>query len=262
MVILCIGDICGRPGRAAVREAVGVLREELRADFVMANAENAAAGFGMTAEIVADLLSWDIDCLTTGNHCWAQKTSYETYDRESRLLRPANYPPGAPGRGSGVYEADSGARIGVLNLGGRIFLEPIDCPFRQADVEIERLRSETDVIIVDFHAEATSEKQAFAFYVDGRVSAVIGTHTHVQTADEHILPGGTAYITDMGMTGARRSVIGVTPEAAIELFLRRLPMRLEPPKSGAWMLQGVCLHIDEATGKAQHVQRIFRVEEE
>jgi metallophosphoesterase (TIGR00282 family) len=262
LVILCIGDICGRPGRTAVSDSLERLREEFAVDFVIANGENAAAGFGITSAIARDLLDVGVDCLTSGNHCWAQKESYGAYDAEARLLRPANFPPGAPGRGSGVYEVGGGAQIGVLNLVGRVFLDAVDCPFQVGEAELEGLRAKTPVVIVDMHAEATSEKLAMAHCLDGRVSAIVGTHTHVQTADERILPGGTAYITDIGMTGARNSIIGVTPEPVLRRFVQRLPARFEPPKTGPWVLQGVVVRVSDRTGKGEHIERITRVQGE
>ncbi|MEW6335280.1 MAG: TIGR00282 family metallophosphoesterase, partial [Thermodesulfobacteriota bacterium] len=212
MKILFIGDIVGKPGRRAVRELLPGIVEDHRIDLVIANCENAAAGFGVTGEVIEELQDCRIDVLTSGNHIWDKKEILEIIEGCDRLLRPANYPAGAPGRGCLVMTAPGGLRVGVINLAGRVFMHPLDCPFRTADREIGTLKSRADVIIVDMHAEATSEKIAMGWYLDGRVGAVVGTHTHVQTADERILPGGTGYITDAGMTGPFDSVIGIRRE--------------------------------------------------
>jgi len=259
--ILVVGDIVGRPGRTAAKQLVPLLRADYEADLVIANAENAAAGFGITEKIVRELLDAQIDCLTTGNHCFAKKEAYEVYDRESRLLRPANYPPGVPGEGSGLYTAANGFQVGVVNLCGRVFMEALDCPFRVGDSELERLARETPLVVVDFHAEATSEKRAFAVHVDGRATAVVGTHTHVQTADEQVLPGGTAYITDLGMTGPSQSIIGMDPETVLGRFLRAMPARFEVASS-PWQLQGAIIEVNEQTGRAAGIQRIQRGQKE
>jgi len=254
MKILLIGDIVGKPGRKAVRELLPGIVEEGRIDFVIANCENAAAGFGVTSEVAEELYVNHIDVLTSGNHIWDKKEVMGFVDDCETLLRPANYPEGAPGRGSVVMTTRGGARIGVLNLAGRIFMHPLDCPFRTADREIGILRKKTDVIIVDMHAEATSEKIAMGWYLDGRVAAVLGTHTHVQTADDRILPGGTAYVTDVGMTGPFDSVIGIRKDVIMQRFLSQIPNKFDVAK-GDVRLQGVIVEI-APNGRAQGIQRL------
>jgi metallophosphoesterase (TIGR00282 family) len=243
MKILFIGDIVGKPGRRAIRELLPSLIEERRIDFVIANCENAAAGFGVTAEIVEELLSGQIDVLTSGNHIWDKKEVMDFIGECEALLRPANYPDGAPGRGSVVVRSRGGVPVGVINLAGRVFMHPIDCPFRTADREIEKIRKKAAVMIVDMHAEATSEKIAMGCYLDGRVSAVLGTHTHVQTADDRILPGGTACITDVGMTGPFDSVIGIKRDAILQRFVLQIPNKFDVAK-GDVRLQGVLVEVD------------------
>ena len=256
MNILFIADIMGEPGRRVVEKRLPLLREKHSIGFIIANCENAAGGFGITPKVAQDLLSFGIDALTSGNHIWDKKEIVEYIDRGDRLIRPANFPPGAPGPGSAVYESESGVKIGVLNLMGRVFMVNLDCPFRRAKEEAEKLKGRgADIIIVDFHAEATSEKIALARHIDGTVAAVLGTHTHVQTADEKILPKGTAYITDAGMTGPHDSVIGVTPELAINRFLTQMPVRFDTAK-GPGTLQGVVISADPYTGLATGIERI------
>jgi metallophosphoesterase (TIGR00282 family) len=254
--ILFIGDIIGRTGRRAVESRLHTLVDSRRVDLVVANGENAAAGFGLTANIAAELYDLGIDVLTSGNHIWDKREIYDYLDRESRLLRPANYPPGLPGRGCGVYTTAAGLEVGVLNLEGRVFMNNLDCPFRCADREIESLRRQTPIILVDFHAEATSEKAALGHYLDGRVSAVVGTHTHVQTADEGVLSKGTAYISDVGLTGSRDAVIGMRKEEAIDRFLTQLPVRFEVAKKDP-ILCAVLISVDETNGKALEMHRIM-----
>ena len=256
MKLLFIGDVVGRPGRQVLSSRLGRLIDTRRIDFVVANAENAAGGFGLTLDTVRDLLALDIHVLTSGNHIWDKKEIIDHLDRYRELLRPANYPPGLPGRGSGIFSTSAGIKIGVLNLEGRVFMNNLECPFRAADALIEELRREASVILVDFHAEATSEKVALGHYLDGRVSAVVGTHTHVPTADERILPGGTAFITDVGMTGSRDSVIGIRKELAIEKFLNQWPVRFEIAK-GEPLLNAVLIDIDEQSGRARSIERIM-----
>lgn len=257
--LLFIGDVVGRPGRRAVASLVPRMKAELGLDIVIANGENAAAGFGLTGPTVQELLGAGVDVLTTGNHVFAKKEVYEILESNQRLIRPANYPPGAPGRGSTVVSAADGTAVGVLNVMGRVFMEPLDCPFRVAEHEIERLAQAATVIIVDFHAEATSEKMAFARYFDGQVAAIIGTHTHVQTADERVLPGGTAYITDVGMTGPDDSIIGVNADEALDRFLTQMPVRFHVPNAHG-TLRGVVVTIDPAVGRAKSVRRVVEVE--
>lgn len=255
MNILFIGDIVGRPGRHAVASCLHQVVDAWQIDLVLANGENAAAGFGLTAAIALELFEMGIDFMTTGNHIWDKREVYDYLEREPRLLRPANYPPGLPGRGVGFCTTAAGCKVGILNLEGRVFMNNLDCPFRVADRELDQLRRETAVILVDFHAEATSEKMALGYYLDGRVSAVIGTHTHVQTADEQILGGGTAYISDAGMTGSRDAVIGMRKELAMEKFLTQLPVRFEVAKKDA-ALCGVVVTVDEQSGRASAIRRI------
>jgi hypothetical protein len=255
MKILFIGDIVGGPGRRAVRELVPALIEDYRIDMVIANCENAAAGFGITREIVEELYRCRIDVLTSGNHVWDKKEILEFVEDYETLLRPANYPEGAPGFGSALVPCPSGVQVGVINLVGRVFMRPLDCPFKTAEKEIEKLRRKTKILLVDMHAEATSEKQAMGWFLDGRVSAVIGTHTHVQTADEQILPQGTAYMTDAGMTGPFDSIIGTKKEAVLERFLMQMPNKFDVAK-GDVRLQGALITIDEGTGRSLGIERV------
>ena len=238
----------------AVRELLPGIIEKYWIDFVVANCENAAAGFGVTAEIVEELYASHIDVLTSGNHIWDKKEVMTFVEDYETLLRPANYPEGAPGRGSVVIPAPDGSPIGVINLAGRIFMNPLDCPFRTAEREIEKMGKKARTIIVDMHAEATSEKIAMGWYLDGRVSAVLGTHTHVQTADERILPEGTAYITDVGMTGPFDSVIGIKKESILQRFLLQIPNKFDIAK-GDVRLQGVMVDITP-DGRAVRVERL------
>jgi 2',3'-cyclic-nucleotide 2'-phosphodiesterase len=255
MKILFIGDIVGRPGRRAVRELLPAFIEDSRIDLVIANCENAAAGFGITRDIVEELYRCRIDILTSGNHFWDKKEVLEFVDDYETLLRPANYPEGAPGFGSVVMPCPSGVHVGVINLAGRVFMRPLDCPFKIARREIEKLKKRTKILLVDIHAEATSEKQALGWFLDGQVSAVIGTHTHVQTADERILPQGTAYMTDAGMTGPFDSIIGTKKDAVLERFLIQIPNKFEVAKDDV-RLQGALMTIDENTGRSLDIERI------
>ena len=253
--LLFIGDIVGRAGRKTLVDHLDRLIDRHLVDLVVANGENAAAGYGLTAPVLRELFDSGVDVVTSGNHIWDKKEIMPVLDRESRLLRPANYPPGLPGRGSGVYETAAGIKVGILNLEGRVFMKNLDCPFRAADSLLAELRSATPIIMVDFHAEATSEKQALGFYLDGQVSAVIGTHTHVQTADERVLAGGTGYLTDVGMSGSQDAIIGNQKEAALSRFLTQMPVRLEVAKK-APLLCGVLLTINEKTGHCETIERI------
>ena len=268
MKVLFIGDIVGKSGRRIVSEKISQLRKEKGIDFVIANGENAAGGLGLTEKIAEELFTSEVDCLTSGDHLWSKKEIIPYLSRESRLLRPANFPPVVPGHGSKIFFTNEMNRIGVLCLQGRVFLKGIDCPFRTALSEIERLNMEGQgvkfhnpnsairiPIIVDIHAEATSEKIALGWYLDGKVSAVIGTHTHVQTADERILPKGTAYITDAGMTGPFDSVIGLKKEIAIQRFLTQLPLHYNAALNDV-RLNGVILEIDSHSGKSLSIQRV------
>ena len=255
MRVLFLGDIFGKPGRRLVFEKLHGLIQEYRIDFCVANIENAAAGFGITPQIAEDLLNSEIDVLTSGNHVWDKRAILPYMTGQPKLLRPHNYPQGVPGTGIYIGDTNCGVCVGVLNLQGRVFMATIDCPFTTGLAAIDSIRRQTPIIIVDFHAEATSEKQAFGWYVDGKVSAVLGTHTHVQTADERILPKGTAYITDLGMTGPHDSVIGSVPDFALDRFLHQTPNRLEPAK-GNLKICGAVIEIDESNGLALNIERI------
>jgi metallophosphoesterase (TIGR00282 family) len=258
--LLFIGDIVGQPGRNAVKTLVPKLREQHALDFVIANGENSAGGSGITPKTAEEIFSAGVDVITTGDHLWDQKEVMELLANEKRFLRPLNYPPGIPGQGSGVFNIQHSTfntqhSIAVLNAQGRTFMSPLENPFLLAAEEVKRLRQHTKIIFVDFHAEATSEKIAFARMLDGQVSAVVGTHTHVQTADEQIFPGGTAYLTDAGFTGPHESVLGREIEPVLKRFLTGMPQRFEVAKN-AVQLHGCVIEIDEATGKALKIQRV------
>ena len=255
MNILFIGDVVGRVGRVAVAELLPGLVERHAVDFTIANCENAAGGIGVTEKTGDELLSLGVDALTGGNHVWDKRDAYGFIDSCGRLVRPANYPPGTPGRGSVVLSAAGGARVGVVNLQGRVFMQEIDCPFRVGAVLVDEVLRETPVVIVDVHAEATAEKQALGWHLAGRATAVLGTHTHIQTADERILEDHTAYVTDVGMTGPVDSVIGIRKELSIARFLTQLPQRFAVAAGDA-VLCGVVIDVDEATGAARGVKRI------
>ena len=255
MRVLFIGDIFGRPGREIARRAVPALIEREALDFVIANVENSAAGFGVTGDIADTILSYGVDAMTTGNHVWDKKEVLDYLPRQPKLLRPANFPPGTPGRGSYLGRTRSGEAIGVINVMGRIFMQPLDDPFAIVLREIDALRAKARVIIVDFHAEATSEKIAMGWHLDGRVTGVFGTHTHVQTAVDRILPKGTAYLTDAGMTGPHDSIIGVTTEIALTRFVTGMPAKFESA-TGPGRLNGVIVTADLATGRATALQRL------
>jgi metallophosphoesterase (TIGR00282 family) len=255
--ILFIGDIVGKAGRRAVDTFVQDILRDYHVNFVIANGENAAGGVGITPDIADQLFAAGIDVLTSGNHIWQKKEILDYLCHEKRLIRPLNFSPDAPGVGSCLVTTAAGITVAVVNVAGRVFMETYSCPFRAIDQAIEQLHRQADLIVVDFHAEATSEKMALGWYLDGRVSAVIGTHTHVQTADERILPQGTAYITDVGMTGARDSVIGVKKELAIQKFLTYMPVRFESSVGDPW-LEGVMLTLDPERGVALQIQRIQR----
>jgi metallophosphoesterase (TIGR00282 family) len=257
MIILFIGDIIGKPGRDAALALTPILRNELGVDLVIANAENVAGGWGITPPLARVLLDGGIDVITMGNHTWAKTDGLDVIGEEPRVLRPANYPPGTPGRGSGLFKTANGDLVGVANLNGRTIMEPLDDPFRAADEIITSYRKKTKVIFFDFHAETTSEKQAFGWHCDGRVSAVVGTHTHVPTADERILPGGTAYISDAGMCGPEDSIIGMEIESALQRFRTQLPVRFRVAEGKA-VLNGVVIDVDEETGHARSITRILR----
>lgn len=253
--LLFIGDIIGKPGRQVLSRELHRLVDRYLVDLVIANGENAAGGFGLTEEVAQELYKMGVHLITSGNHIWDKKESVGFINKCAALLRPANYPEGTPGSGSAIVSTPGGTKVAVVNLEGRVFMNNLDCPFRSADREIAKVREVTPVILVDFHAEASSEKGAMGWYLDGRVSAVVGTHTHVQTADERILAEGTAYITDAGMTGAFDSVIGMRKEEAIQKFLTQLPTKFEVAKKDL-RLNAVLIVIDEQTGKALSIDRI------
>lgn len=259
MNILFLGDIMGRPGRRAVATELPRVLREFPVDFVIANAENAAGGKGATPEILQDLRKLGVQGFTMGNHTWKKKALIPAMDAIPGLVRPANYPPGAPGRGSCVLDLPDGRKLGLLNLIGRVYMEAFDCPFRVAEAELAQLRGETDTILVDFHGEATSEKVAMGWHLDGKCSAVVGTHTHVQTADEWILPKGTAFITDVGMCGPAYSVIGTEVDIIVNKFRSGMPREYEVAKGPAQFC-AVLIETDDATGKATGIRRFFRRE--
>ncbi len=255
MRLLFIGDIVGRPGRELVRHGLAAIVDEHQIDLVIANAENAAAGFGITREIGDQLLEWGVDVMTSGNHIWDKKEAIDYIGAESRLLRPANYPAGVPGNGSYLARTRDGRSVGIINVMGRVFMHSLDDPFAVVEREIDALRSRSRVIFVDFHAEATSEKVAMGWFLDGKVTAMVGTHTHVQTADERILPKGTAYLTDVGMTGPHDSVIGVEIEAAVGRFRNAMPAKFDTA-TGNPRLNAVVIEADEQTGKSLDIERL------
>ncbi len=250
-----VGDVVGKPGREAAATHVPRLRSAHRADFVIINGENSAGGLGITRDIAESFLERaKVDVITLGNHAWAKREVFGYLSEELRILRPANYPPGVPGRGMGIFQTPLGP-VAVIVLQGRTFMDAVDDPFRAADDLLEQCARVTKTIFVEFHGEATSEKQAFGWFVDGRASAVIGTHTHVQTADERILPGGTAYLTDVGMTGPYNSVIGMKRDIVIPRFMTQIPSKFEVAEGPA-ALNAVLIEIDSSSGRAQTIQRI------
>ena len=255
MRVIIIGDVVGKPGRKILTEALKKLRERHEAEFVVANVENAAEGAGLVPKVGDEILAAGVDVMTSGNHIFDKKEVIGYIENQPRLLRPANYASDAPGRGLWLGSTDSGTQVAVINVQGRIFMPPTDCPFRAADRLLAEIGNRASVIIVDHHAEATSEKLAMGRYLDGRVSVVVGTHTHVQTADEQIMPGGTAYITDLGMTGPYDSVIGVQSQLVITRFVRGLPLRYQTATENP-ELHGVVVEIDERTGKALSILRL------
>jgi len=257
MKILFIGDTVGKAGRSIVHQYLKELQETLAVDLTILNCENAAAGFGVTPRIADELFDWGIDVLTSGNHIWDKKEIMPYLSTNSRLLRPANYPEDNPGRGMTILKTRSGEEAAVLNLQGRVFMPPTDDPFRVADAELAKIPNHIKVIFVDMHGEATSEKVAMGWYLDGRVSAVVGTHTHIPTADETILPGGTAFLTDVGMAGPFHSVIGVIKEEVIRRFLTSIPDKFEAASLDA-RLNAVFVDVDSATGKARSIERIHK----
>ena len=257
MKILFFGDVVGRPGRQALKRRAQALAVEESADLMVANCENSSGGIGVDPGTARELLSAGMHVLTSGNHIWQKREIYDYLESSDRLLRPANFAPGVPGRGWSVFETSKGP-VAIVNLIGRVFMAPADCPFRTADDVLSRLGDRARVILVDMHAEATSEKVGMGRYLDGRVSAVVGSHTHVQTADEGVLPGGTAYITDTGMCGPFDSVIGMRTDQVLKRFLDQLPVRYDVG-SGPPLLQAVAIDVDETTGRARGIRRIREV---
>jgi len=255
MNVLFIGDIVGKIGRQTVKAFLPGLVQQYKLDIVIANGENAAGGFGINEKTALELFDCGVHVITTGNHVWDKKDAVPFIAKENRILRPINYPSGVPGAGSIVITAPGKEKVAVINVSGRVFMNLLDCPFKASLKEVERLSTQTNIIIMDMHAEATSEKTAFGYFMDGKVSAVIGTHTHVQTADETILPEGTAYITDVGMTGPELSVIGVQKEQIIEKFLTYMPRKYDVA-NGRGLLSAVVVGIDTNSGRSTSIQRL------
>ncbi|MBQ7703910.1 MAG: TIGR00282 family metallophosphoesterase [Selenomonadaceae bacterium] len=259
MKILMVGDIFGRAGRRTFAEYTPKLKSEKNIDIVIANGENAAHGHGLTVSTFNELLSGGADIITTGNHVWSNKDILSIIDREPFLIRPANYPEGTPGNGFCIFPYRS-KNIGVINILGRTFMQPIDCPFVCAEKIVAQIKNQCDIILVDFHAEATSEKISMGYFLDGKVTAVVGTHTHVQTADERILPNGTAYITDLGMVGILNSVIGLDIDCVVEKFLTCIQGKLVVPEKGACIYSAALLEIDDSANKIKNIERISIIE--
>lgn len=255
MNILVIGDIVGKPGRKAVKTLLSGIQSQYNIEFTIANGENAAGGKGLTRDVMNELLSAGIDVLTMGNHVWDNKDIFSVIDDEPRLIRPVNYPGFCPGQGYHIYSAGYNRKVAVINVSGRVFMPSLDCPFRTVEEVVSEVKDKCDLIFIDIHAEATSEKLAFAYYFDGKVSAVLGTHTHIQTADERILPAGTAYITDLGMTGPVDSILGMDKNLVIDKFLTQRPVRFEVAK-GRTQLEGVVIEVDENTNTVVKIDRI------
>ena len=262
--VLFLGDVCAEPGRKAVEQELAGLRQRLDVDFVIANAENAAGGYGITPAIAEALLKAGVGCVTTGDHAYDRKEVWEYLGTEPRILRPLNFPPQAPGRGQGIYDCRMGStegtqgtqvKIAVISLQGRVFMKPLDCPFRRTLPVLDETRRETQVVFVDIHAEATAEKQAMGWFLDGRVSAVLGSHTHVLTADEAILAGGTAYITDAGMCGSFDSVLGMSKDLSLRRMIEMVPVRLHPA-TGDVRINGVWVDVEPASGRALAIGRL------
>ncbi|WP_028610962.1 TIGR00282 family metallophosphoesterase [Paenibacillus harenae] len=260
MNVLFIGDIVGNVGRSALKRVLPALKSKYNPHIIIANGENAAAGRGITATIAKEFFEWGVHGITMGNHTWDNKDIFEWIDEEQRIVRPANYAPGAPGQGMAFIKAN-GKQLAIINLQGRTFLPPIDCPFRKADELIEEASGKTNHILVDFHAEATSEKIAMGWHLDGRASIVLGTHTHVQTNDDTILPGGTAYITDVGMVGPKEGVLGMERNAVLHKFITQLPVRFVVDE-GKWHLHAISVQLDDATGQARKIEKIRLTEDE
>jgi hypothetical protein len=255
MKILFIGDIVGEPGRQAMRELLPKIVKRERIDFVVANGENTAGGSGITPMIVDELLGYGVDVITSGDHIWKRKEILDRIAEDARLLRPANYPRETPGFGATVVTSKSGVEVGVINLIGRVFMQAVECPFKTVRAEVDKMKNKTRIIVVDIHAEATSEKVALGWFLDGTVSAIIGTHTHIQTADEKILPKGTAFLSDAGMTGPYDSVIGRKKEAVLNRFITQMPTKFEMAE-GDIQLHGAIIDVDEKTGRAESIKRV------
>jgi 2',3'-cyclic-nucleotide 2'-phosphodiesterase len=255
MNILVLGDIFGKPGKIAVHHGLPQLIETYEPDFIIANAQNIAGGFGVTDNLCSKLFRYGVNIITTGNHIWDRQETIKFLDGEPRIVRPINFPPGTPGKGSVLLPAANGALVGVINAQGRVYMRAIDCPFRVTLEEVEKMREKTPVIIVDFHAEATSEKVAMAHFLDGRVTAVLGTHTHIQTNDFRILPGGTAAVTDIGMTGPHDSVIGVKSDLALEFLISGRNVKFSPAE-GDVRIQGAFIRVDPLSGVAEDIEQI------
>jgi 2',3'-cyclic-nucleotide 2'-phosphodiesterase len=255
MRILFVGDIVGSPGRQIVHDRLSDVISQQKIDLCIANGENSASGFGITPRLAEEIFAAGAEVISGGNHIWDRKEILDFFPHEPRLLRPANFPDGAPGSGLYVGKSKNGVGYAVLNLQGRTFMTPLDCPFRAAERELARVPADVKVIVVDMHAEATSEKQAMGWYLDGKVSVVLGTHTHVPTADEHVLPGGTAYITDVGMTGPHDSVIGMDKAGIIQRFLDGMPARFSVSE-GDIQMNSVIIDVDEETGHARSIERL------
>lgn len=258
--VLFIGDIVGNPGRKITKEAISKIKKEKAIDFCIANGENAAGGSGITYVIAKELYEYGVDAITMGNHTWSKKEILSFIDCDSKIVRPANYPQELPGKGSTIITGKD-YKIGVLNLLGRVYMDSVDCPFKAADRELEYIKSNVKVVIVDIHAEATSEKCALAWHLDGRVSCVVGTHTHVQTCDERILPFGTGFITDVGMTGPHEGVIGVDRELVLKKFITHMPAKFEVSK-GSVQFNAVIIEIDEKNGKTLNIERVSYINQQ
>ncbi len=257
MKILFVGDVVGRSGRDCLRDMLEKIKNNYSIDFVIVNGENAAGGKGLTKKVLAELFLYGVDVVTSGNHIWDKKEIFSFIEKERNLLRPLNYPEKiTPGKGTGLFKTSVGV-IGVLNLSGTALMPGLFCPFYTVEEPLKKLRQETNVVVVDFHAEATSEKMAMGWFLDGRVSAVLGTHTHVQTADERILPQGTAYISDVGMTGALNSILGAKKEIVLKKFVSKLPVRFEVENKPPYQFNAVIVDIDTVTGKAASIERLF-----
>ncbi len=254
MKVLFIGDIVGKLGRKSAKEMISRIRRDMPFDYCVANGENAAGCAGITHVVAQELYNCGIDALTMGNHTWSKREIINFIDSDSKIARPANYPQELPGKGSVII----GGELGIINLLGRIYMDAVDCPFKTLDRELEHLKSKVKAVLVDMHAEATSEKCALAWHADGRASCVLGTHTHVQTADERILPCGTAFITDVGMTGPHEGIIGIDRGIIMEKFLSYMPVRFEPA-NGSVQFNAVHMEIDDKTGKTQSIQRLSKV---